>query len=311
MIISASRRTDIPAHYTDWFFNRLEEGYVLTRTPMRPHQVSKISLKPDVVDGFVFWTKNPLPMMPRLSLLDGIPYYFQFTLTAYGKNLEPGIPSKRDVLIPAFQNLARTIGSDRLVWRYDPIILTPSYSIEYHLHYFSQLAKALEGTTDTCVISFFDSYRHLKHAIHSNCLSAPDQIQIMELAARMQDLAHKRGFRLTTCSESMDLSNYGIYHSSCIDGQRLSRIAGFSLHVNRDANQRSACCCDSSVDIGMYDSCGNHCLYCYANHSEKLVNEHLMKHDPRGPLLYGTLSPEDTITERSMRSLRSDQISLF
>ena len=125
MIISASRRTDIPAFYAEWFFNRIKEGYVLVRNPMNYHQVSKISLSPAVVDGIVFWTKNPLPMMTRLDELREYPYYFQFTLTPYGKEMEPGLPSKKAVLIPVFRELSRKLGPDRLVWRYDPILLNP------------------------------------------------------------------------------------------------------------------------------------------------------------------------------------------
>ena len=116
MIISASRRTDIPAYYSDWFFNRIKEGFVLVRNPMNFHKVGKVRLSPEVVDGIVFWTKNPVPMMDRLDEIGDYPYYFQFTLTSYGKDVEPNVPSKNEVIIPAFQKLSRKIGRDRVVW---------------------------------------------------------------------------------------------------------------------------------------------------------------------------------------------------
>lgn len=123
MIISASRRTDIPAYYSDWLFNRLKEEYVLVRNPMNIHQIGKINLSPDVVDGIVFWTKNPIPMMNRLSELKRYNYYFQFALTAHDRDVEPNIPSKNDIIIPAFQQLSRLIGREKVIWRYDPIFL--------------------------------------------------------------------------------------------------------------------------------------------------------------------------------------------
>ena len=130
MIISASRRTDIPTYYSEWFFNRIKEGYALVRNPMNAHQISKISLNPDVVDGIVFWTKNPTPMLDKLDRLKDYTYYFQFTLNAYGQDVEASIPSKNNVVIPAFQKLSDMIGPEKVIWRYDPIYLNETYKFE-------------------------------------------------------------------------------------------------------------------------------------------------------------------------------------
>ena len=163
MIVSASRRTDIPAFYSDWFFRRLEEGYLYVKNPMNPRQVSKILLSQDTVDCFVFWTKDPGPMMERLSVLDrlGYPYYFQFTLTPYGTDVEPGLPHKNE-LVRTFRELSCRLGPERVIWRYDPVLLSPSYTREYHFQWFSRLCGSLEGYTHTCVISFLDIYRKIK-----------------------------------------------------------------------------------------------------------------------------------------------------
>lgn len=158
MIISASRRTDIPTYYSDWFFNRIKEGFVFVRNPMNAHQISRIDLRPDVVDGIVFWTKNPLPMLDRLDLLKEYTYYFQFTLTSYGEDVESNIPSKSNVIIPSFQRLSDKLGPERVIWRYDPIFLSQKYSIDYHIHYFEMLAKRLSLYTKKCTISFLDYY---------------------------------------------------------------------------------------------------------------------------------------------------------
>ena len=306
MIISASRRTDIPSYYSDWFFHRLEEGFVCTRNPMNPKQVSRISLSPDVVDGIVFWTKNPTPMLDKLHLLYRYPFYFHFTLNAYGKDLEAGIPSKNNVIIPAFQKLSQQIGPDRIIWRYDPIILTPKYTTQYHVHYFEELAKRLSGHTKKCIISFVDLYRHLGKQF------APlGESEIHELAGSFSDIARKYNLTLETCAEAIDLSRFDIGHGHCIDGDLLERIIGQPLSLSKDKNQREECGCMASIDIGMYDSCLNGCKYCYANHSAAAVQKNFKLHDPSSPLLYGTIGPDDVVKDRAMDSCKIQQMNLF
>jgi hypothetical protein len=148
MILSVSRRTDIPTYYSEWFFNRVKEGFVYVRNPMNIHQIGKILITPDVVDGIVFWTKNPLPMINRLEELNDYIYYFQFTLNSYGKDVEPNIPSKNDIIIPAFQSLSQRIGKDKVVWRYDPILFNENYTVKYHVKYFGMLVDKLAGHTE-------------------------------------------------------------------------------------------------------------------------------------------------------------------
>lgn len=311
MIISASRRTDIPAHYADWFFRRLQEESVCVRNPMNIHQVSRISLSKDVVDGIVFWTKNPIPMLHRLDRLDPYPFYVHFTLNAYSSDLEPGLPDKASVLLPAFQRLSRQIGASRVIWRYDPIILTQKYSISYHLQAFSALARALSGYTETCVISFVDAYRHLQRISRALGFLPLEERAQRELASGIAEICRHCGIKPVTCAEAIDLSAYGIEHSHCIDAQLLQRISGNPLEVAQDPNQRPACGCASSIDIGMYDSCANGCRYCYANHSPETVRKNLAAHDPHSPLLYGALLPTDHITDRKMVSNQVQQLTWF
>lgn len=311
MIISASRRTDIPSYYSDWFFGRLEAGFVCTRNPMDPHQISRISLSPEVVDGIVFWTKNPAPMLPKLPLLEGYPYYFQFTLNAYGRDMEPGVPGKNDVIVPAFRKLSERIGRSRVIWRYDPIILTPKYTAGYHVHYFEELAKRLSGCTEKCVISFVDMYRHLGPVSHQMQFLPLGMAQMYELAGRFADIARKYDLTLETCAEAVDLSRLGIRHGHCIDGGLLERIIGQPLALRKDPNQREECGCMASIDIGMYDSCANGCRYCYANHSPGAMRQNSRSHDPKSPLLYGCIGPEDVVKERSVESCKIQQMNLF
>lgn len=306
MIISASRRTDIPAQYSQWFFRRLEAGFVCIRNPVNFHQVSRVSLSPNVVDGIVFWTKNPNPMLDSLYLLKDCPFYFQFTLTAYSQDLEPGISNKNDVIIPTFQALSRRIGPERVIWRYDPILLTPKYTAQYHVRYFEELCKRLSGYTGKCVISFVDLYRHLGRQFQPLGTA-----EIYELAGRLSDIAGKYRLTLETCGESLDLSQFGIRHGHCIDGELLEKLIGQPLSLSKDKNQREACGCMTSIDIGMYDSCANGCKYCYANHASTAVTRNIQAHDPSSPLLCGKLTPEDLVRDRTVASCKETQAKLF
>lgn len=311
MIISASRRTDIPTYYSEWFFNRLREGDVLVRNPMNARQISRISLSPEAVDGIVFWTKNPVPMMSRLGELKPYLYYFQFTLTAYGRDVEPNLPGKNGVLIPAFQELSRMAGRERVVWRYDPIFLSDRYTVEYHCRYFRVLAAKLGEYTEKCTVSFLDFYRSTARnmrSLHIREMTAAQQREMME---RFSEIAGEYGLYIDTCSEAISLEDLGISHASCVDRERLERIGGYRLKVGRDRNQRKECGCAASVDIGAYDTCGNGCLYCYATDSPPRAAERVRAHRPDSPILFGTVGPEDVIREREAVSLREQQLSLF
>lgn len=310
MIISASRRTDIPTYYSEWFFNRLKAGYVLVRNPMNAHQISKISLNPDVVDGIVFWTKNPIPMLEKLDCLKEYPYYFQFTLNAYGQDVEPGVPSKSARIIPAFQKLSDRIGPDRVVWRYDPIFLTETYTAQYHIRYFEELAKRLAPYTRKCTISFLDFYRNTQKSLSGLSVQkfAPEMQEF--LAKNLAEIAHSYGLQMDTCAEKIDLQKYGIQHARCIDNRLFEKLLDCPLRVKKDKNQRLECGCMESIDIGAYNTCANGCRYCYANHSTKTVSTNFHRHNPASPLLFGEVEASDKITERKMQSCAVRQIQL-
>lgn len=311
MILSVSRRTDIPAWYSEWFLRRLQVGEVMVRNPVNFHQVSRIPLSPDVVDGIVFWTKNPLPMMERLQELEPYPYYFQFTLNAYGRDVEPNVPSKSAVLIPVFQELSRRIGRERVCSRYDPILLSSKYTVEYHCRYFEKLARFLHPYTEQCTISFIDLYQNTSKRLRTIGGRVPEHQKLLVLAQRMAEIAERYGLQLKTCAEEIALEHLGIEHGSCIDRERLERIGGFRLDVQKDPNQRPVCGCAAAVDIGCYDACKGGCLYCYADHSRGRLLTNLRVYRPDAPLLCGELTPEDRVTERAVRSCKRNQLCLL
>lgn len=304
MILSVSRRTDIPNYYSDWFYNRIKEGYLFVRNPMNIHQVSKIDLSPDVVDCIVFWTKNPKPMMDRLNELSAYKYYFQFTLTGYASDIEKNVPHKKEIMIPTFRLLSDTIGSRNVIWRYDPIIFTKKYTPEYHLKAFEQIAQALNGYTHKCIISFVDVY--LKNKKNINDLEAFKlwDYELMNFAQDLNNIASRNGMTIGSCAERIDLKPCGIEHNCCIDKKLIEDIIGCKINAEKDKNQREECGCIESVEIGIYNTCLNGCKYCYANYSEKSVINNCSMCDVNSPLLCGNITPEDKISEKKMKSLK-------
>lgn len=311
MIISASRRTDIPAYYSEWFLNRIRDGFAYVRNPMNFHQISKISLSHEVVDAIVFWTKNPVPMMDKIDAFRDYPFYFQFTLTAYGKDIEPGLPSKNQVLIPAFCDLSKRIGRERVVWRYDPIFLNDTYTVDYHKKYFQVLAAKIGKYTEKCTVSFLDMYMNTEKNTAPLGIRVPTVEEQIELMKSFAETAKKYDFYIDTCAEKVDFSEFGIRHAHCVDRERIERIGNFHLDIKKDANQRESCGCVASIDIGTYNTCRNGCLYCYANYDKGSVEKQTRYHDPLSPLLFGRVCEHDVIKEKKMKTLIRSQLSLF
>ena len=199
MILSASRRTDIPNYYSEWFINRIREGFLYVRNPMNAHQVSKINLSPDVIDCIVFWTKNPINMLGKLEELKPYMYYFQFTLTGYGRDVELNLPHKREVLIPTFQRLSEQIGKERVIWRYDPIFLSDRYTVEYHIKAFEEIAASLAGYTDKVVISSMDFYKKTMRNTRTLAIQQMTAQKTRTLAEKMAEIALRYSLDIETC----------------------------------------------------------------------------------------------------------------
>ena len=307
MIISASRRTDIPAFYSTWLMNRLKEGYVLIPGPRNPNRLGRVDLTPQNVDCIAFWTKNPAPMLGRLPELDimGYNYYIQFTLTPYGTDSEPNLPPKAD-LLRTFIRMSEQIGALRSVWRYDPVMVDENHPIEWHLKRFSEMCEALRGYTERCVFSFVDPYKSLNDRYR-----ALARDEMLAIAAGFSQIAGKCDIALFTCAEEIDLSEYGIGHSACVDRDLIERIIGCRIAAKKDANQRASCCCIESVDIGAYDTCPHGCAYCYATSSRNTVLRRIAQHDPLAPMLTGYPRGDETITDRTTPSQKINQLTLF
>lgn len=284
--MSVSRRTDIPCYYSEWFMNRVRAGYAFARNPMNSAQLKRVNLAPEEVDAFVFWTKHARNMLKHLDELDarGYSYYFQHTLTPYDAQIERNLAPKQEI-IADFIELSRRAGAERVVWRYDPIILNGMMGAEYHRERFAYLADALYKYTHAVTISFVDVYAKLNTPLVRRIL--PEEMA--EVSGIIGELARARGLNAAACCEDMDLSAYGIGRASCIDRARIERITGRDLSAGADKNQRAGCGCAQSVDIGAYDTCLNGCVYCYANKGVSAARRRHANHNPHGELLVGEI----------------------
>lgn len=296
MIISASRRTDIPAFYSKWFINRIRAGYCAVPNPFNRNQVSHVSLKPEDVDVIVFWTRNPAPLIPHLKELDdrGYRYYFQFTVLEYPNEIDQKKPSL-STMVKTFVKLSDLIGPERVIWRYDPIVLSNVTGVQFHLDHFEKIAKELHGHTYRSVISVVDLYKKASRRLSDLNKRGVEIIDyqgksserfdfLMEL---MVQIAFSHNFEIFSCSEILDLTKYGIKKGKCVDDDYIRQIFNISVSHKKDPNQRVECGCVISKDIGMYDSCLFGCQYCYATSSFERAKINHGQHDPNSPSLLG------------------------
>lgn len=303
MILSVSRRTDIPAFYSEWFFHRLREGFADVINPFNRKQVSRIALTPEVVDCIVFWTKNPAPMLDRLAELRDYKYYFQFTLTGYGPDVEPGIGDKQAVLA-TFKELSERIGKEKVIWRYDPVFVNDTYTTGWHKTKFAQLAAELAPYTQRVVISFLDLYKKTERNTKPLAIKPFSKELMSQLAGDMAATAHSLGLEIQSCSEEIDLARFGITHGACIDRAVIEQVTGWELEIKKDPTQRPVCGCMQSIDLGHYNTCLHHCRYCYANFNEKLAVACAKEHDPQATILAGKLFGDEKITCRAVKSFK-------
>lgn len=292
MIISASRRTDIPAFYSKWFLNRIEAGYCNVPNPFNPSKVSCVSLKPEDVDVIVFWTKNVFPMLERLYKLNerGFNYFFHYTINGYPTDIEPFTPSLEDS-INAFIRLADQIGPVKVIWRYDPILISNITPFDYHVERFQRIAESLASHTHRVMISIADTYRaaqrRLKEA-HVEYLSYNVEDQgFINLLDKIADIANNAGLDIYSCAEAVDLSSHGIKPGKCIDDVYICKVFGIDVTSTKDRNQRQECGCIPSKDIGQYDTCLHGCKYCYAVKGWEQSMANSIKHSPDSSSIIG------------------------
>ncbi|MBQ7599165.1 MAG: DUF1848 domain-containing protein [Clostridia bacterium] len=308
MIINTGQRTDIPAFYSDWFANRLREGFVCVRNPYSPNHVSRYRLDPSVVDCIGFCTKNPAPMFRYMDLLKDYGQYWFVTITPYGRDVEPNVKDKHR-LLEDFRKLSETVGINSVGWRYDPIFITERYSAEYHLRAFEKIAEALKGWTETAVISFIDLYPKVRR----NFPEAQEVTaeQRLALGKEMIRIAGSNGMTLKPCAEGDELAPYGADCGGCMRISDYEKAIGRHLNAPKKKGARAQCSCYLACDIGAYNTCMHLCRYCYANSEPSKVIGQNRLHDPESPFLIGNYQDGDVIHDAIQRSWIDDQGSLL
>lgn len=300
MIINTGARTDTIQYYTPWLLKRFEEGYVLARNPLFPNKVTRYELDPAVVDVVEFCSKDYAPILEDLhKITDRFRTHFQYTITAYGKDLEPGVPSI-DESIATLYELERQVGAKRICWRYDPLLLTDAYTVEVLLDTFDYLAERLAGHVDRCIFSFVERYKKLDRNMPE--LIPFTQEDMDALAKWLGQRAAKHGIYIQTCGTNGDYSAYGIHPSGCMTLSMLGDANGVVFRDLKHRGLREGCHCIESRDIGAYDTCLNGCKYCYANKSPEKARENRGLHDPDSPLLLGHLRDTDVVSQGQQRS---------
>ena len=320
LIISASRSTDIPAFYADWFFRRLEEGYSVWKNPFNG---IKYYISYENTHFIVFWSKNPRPLLQHLHKLKerDIKCYIQYTLNDYELEGLEKVPSL-DYRIETFKLLVERLGKETVVWRFDPMILTDDITIDKLLQKVQNIGDQLKGYTEKLVFSYADiaPYAKVRNNLKASGITYHEWTveQMEEFAYKLASLNFERGwnYELATCGEKIDLFKYGIIHNRCIDGDLITKLAWndkvlmdfmgvkiesaeqnlflpedaiklpdghfFVSKHKKDKGQRLFCECMASKDIGEYNTCPHLCEYCYANASKTaaLTNYRKYKENP-------------------------------
>lgn len=293
MILNVSGRTDIVAFYTPWFMNRYKEGYLDVRNPFNSKLVSRINFSN--VDLILFCTKNPLPIIDRIKEIDK-PIIFHVTLTPYKKDIEPYVIDKR-LVIEGIKRLSGILGSDNVVVRYDPIFLSDSYTLMYHIRAFDKMCKLLKGYVKKVVVSFLDDYKNVRYNMRYLRLRSFTEEDYKQIGLNFSRSALENGMSVQTCFEERNLVNYGFTRGECLSLSLAEKITG-KKPKKWKARGKKGCNCAEMVDVGVYNTCKHFCKYCYANYDEKMVNDNTLRHDVNSSLLIGRIDIDDVIKPR-------------
>ena len=293
MILNVSGRTDIVAFYTEWFMNRYKEGYLDVRNPFNKKLVSRIYFSD--VDLIMFCTKNPIPIIDKIKEINK-PILFHITLTPYNKDIEPNVIDKTKI-IEGIKKLSKIIGIDNIYVRYDPIIISDKYNIDYHIKAFSKLCSLLNGYVKRIIISFLDEYKNVKENRNILKYKTLTDNDYKLIGKNFSKIALNNGMTVQTCFEDRNLVEYGLIKGECLSHELAYKLTGKS-YKSWAARKERKCNCVQMVDIGVYNSCKHFCKYCYANYNEKEVINNYKNHNPNSSLLIGELESDDIIKVR-------------
>lgn len=311
MIINTGSRTDTVQYYTQWLLKRFEEGFVYSRNPMFPNKVIRYELNPEVVDCVVFCSKNYEPILPYIKqITDKFNTYFHYTITAYGKDIEPNVPDI-DSSIETLIKLSEIVGKQRIGWRYDPILLTEKYTKEIHYETFNYMTERLSPYIDRCIFSFVEMYKKLKKNMPEIILLTENDKT--EIAKHIGSIAKKYNMTIQTCATIGDYEQFGILKSGCLISEILEKANNIQFKKMKHSGNRKGCNCMENRNIGDYDTCPNGCKYCYANQNPEIAQINYRKHNPNLPFILGDFNETDEIQQGVQNSfiIKCEQKRLF
>lgn len=304
MILNTGLRTDIPGFFSEWFYNRIDEGFVYVRNPYAKNHIYSYKLDPELIDCIIFTTKNPRPMFRNLEKIDKFNQYWHITITPYGKEIEPNVPPV-DEVIDSFKFLSERLGKEKVTLRYDPIFISEKYSLEKHIESFDYILDSLSDYTTEAIISFIDLYEKTKRNFpNAKEVTQDERLRIGEEFAK---IGEKYNIKVKTCVEGTELERFGIDSSGCMTKEVIEKAINKNLNIPKQKARNGECYCLLNNDIGEYNTCDHGCLYCYANSNKRLVKRNLKLHDPKSPLLIGQIKEDDIIIERKQESCISNE----
>jgi len=290
LIVSASRRTDLPALYPDWLSLRVNAGHAVVKNPFNPKQIRRVSLLPPPsgdMECLVLWTRNPEPILPEAEKWEkaGLRTLWLVTSTGYPSRLEPCAPPT-DEAAAAVGRLSEIVGPERISWRYDPIFICRSLGLdkEGHRKNFAALAQKFAGSVGRCILSIYDDYaKARKRLLKEGLLESTDEAEASEAAAVIAKHCTEIGLPVQSCCDRLEKA--GIPPGACIDGRLIDKLWGLGVAGKKDPGQRPNCLCAPSVDIGAYNTCTHGCLYCYASADFNAASVKRSQHDPSSECL--------------------------
>ena len=307
MILSIDFRTDIPAFYSEWIVNRFNAGFLMFRNPAAPNTVHKVILDKEHIEGIIWCSKDYLPILPDLkSITDKFPSIFHYTITGYGKDIEPNVPSLEQSIY-TFKELSERYGKEKVIWRFDPIFYCKGFGEPQTLERFERICKELHNYTDRVVVNFVSPYEKVKRHLPEMVTMQP--LMKKTLLLNMYGICRKYNFKLQTCGNGLQFKDLqGIEVTGCLDEHALN-LMGIYPKPKYNATEWG-CLCYPNTSVGVYNTCMHKCKYCYASADFDKCEENYKMHDPKSPLLLGNLMPYDNIIEMKPKLLNTKQLKL-
>lgn len=307
MILNTGGRTDTVNYFSEWLLNRFAAGYAYSRNPFHPDVVNRIDLNPETIDVVEFCSKNYRPILSRLhEITERFNCHFHYTITAYDKDIEPNVPGI-DESIETLRDLSAQVGKEKIIWRYDPVLLTGKYTIERHFATFDYMAGRIAPYVSRCLFSFVVWYKKL----HLPELQPISGRQKELIAKGLGEMAARHHLYIQTCGTKESYEQYGIHHSGCMIRAVYEQSLGLHFKKVAERGNRPGCRCMESRGLGDYNTCLNGCRYCYANYDHEKARENYRLHDPESPLMIGHLRPTDKIVPLHQESCLDRAPMLF